>query len=122
MLPAEELFTDHPISHSLKQKYIQLLEKFEVALKIGPSQVKPQHAWHMYICTFIYICTYIQKAECHGFESHPGQLLFPLKKELSWLHPLIHLYIQYTYTCTCIIHASNMCTFVHVHTNTHTRC
>ena len=32
-----------------------------------------------------------------GFESHPGQLLFPLKKVLSWfvgyalaLHPLIH--------------------------------
>ena len=40
VLPVEELFKDLHICDSLKPKYIQLLEKFEVALSIGASQVE----------------------------------------------------------------------------------
>ena len=39
VLPVEELFKDHKITDLLKVKYIQLLEKFEVALSFSPSQV-----------------------------------------------------------------------------------
>ena len=39
VLPVEELFKDLRICDSLKPKCIQLLEKFEIALSIGSSQV-----------------------------------------------------------------------------------
>lgn len=56
------LFSSYPFSESLKQKYIQLLEKFEVALKISPTQV------YIYVYTQTH-CLYIIRTQLSQVES-----------------------------------------------------